>query len=192
LSELALLQARTPRTGFLRWIERHFDIRPYTPALTFDSAKARPFDWCGLIDATWSHNRDKAFPHRPHCDHDEAESIQPDAPRSLLDRTPGLLRDGDTLPDKGSEPSRDCSDEPPLSWTSHSHGIQLEGSALGRVAPFSPYPRLMRPRFLDPLSLFGESARSLLSRLEYRSSSECVCLSLTTGRSQWICLRTRL
>ena len=48
----------------------------------------------------------------------------------------------------------------------------------------SPYPRLMRPRFLDPLFPFGEiSSNRTYPRLEYRSSRECVCLSMTTSKS---------
>ena len=42
---------------------------------------------------------------------------------------------------------------------------------------FGPYPRLMRSRFPDPLSPFGEiSSYRSYPRLEYRSSSECVLL----------------
>lgn len=48
---------------------------------------------------------------------------------------------------------------------------------------FSPYPWLMRPGFPDPLSLSGDiSSNRSYSQLEFRSSSECVCLSVTTGR----------
>ena len=38
------------------------------------------------------------------------------------------------LRNEWSKAARDYSDEPPLNWTSHSHGIQLEGSARGRLA----------------------------------------------------------
>jgi len=65
----------------------------------------------------------------------------------------------------------------PLSWQSSSKGQRREG-----WQPFSPYPQLMRPRFPDPLSLFGEiSSNRSYPWLEYQSSSECVCLSVTTG-----------
>lgn len=53
-----------------------------------------------------------------------------------LDRTPGLLRYLCEFHTKGTSHDRHYSDEPPLNWTSHSHGIQLEGPALRKLAYF--------------------------------------------------------
>jgi hypothetical protein len=54
---------------------------------------------------------------------------------------------------------QDYSDEPPLNWANHSRGTQLEGPAQkGSLANSGPYPRLMRPRFPDPLSPSGDAS----------------------------------
>ena len=182
LNELALLQARTPRTGFS--VPKH---RP--PALTFDTqSKAKPDS--GFIDTALLCEHIKVCPHRPLW---IALARTAFSRATQLDRTPVLLRDIPCPSKERSKAARDYSDEPPLNWTSHSHGIQLEGSAphqidARRLATFGPYPRLMRSRFPDLLSLSGEiSSNRSYPRLEYRSSSECVCLSVTTGR--FPCLR---
>ena len=121
LNELALLQARTPRTGFS--VPKH-----RTPALTFDRSRRRNQK---LVSST-----------RPCCANTTRfvriarfVSLQRlHQPRAtILDRTPVLLRDV-PCPSKRSKAARDYSDEPPLNWTSHSHGIQLEGSA--------PHPKM--------------------------------------------------
>ena len=57
-------------------------------------------------------------------------------PSKPLDRTPGLLRCLSEFHTKGTSLDRYYSDEPPLNWTSHSHGIQLEGPALRKLAYF--------------------------------------------------------
>ena len=181
LNELALLQARTPRTGFS--VPKH---RP--PALAFDTSQRRNQK---LVSST-----------RPCCAN-TTRSVRIARfvllQRRLLlsramqlDRTPVLHRDVPCPSRERSKAARDYSDEPPLNWTSHSHGIQLEGPAPHQMTregwqTFSPYPWLMRPRFPDLLPLSGEiSSNRSYPRLDYRSSSECVCLSMTTGR--FLCL----
>ena len=100
-------------------------------------------------------------------------------PTSLLDRTPVLVRLNNTrlryygsVVWSGLLRRASIELDEPLSWQSSSKGQREEG-----WQPFSPYPRLMRPRFPDPLSPIGEiSSDRSSSRLECRSSSECVSL----------------
>ena len=168
LNELALLQARTPRTGFS--VPKH---RP--PALTFDTrSKAKPAS--GFIDTALLGEHNKVCPHRPLCIAPAAAS----AASNAIGYNAGITSRRTLLQYEGSKAARDYSDEPPLNWTSHSHGIQLEGSAPHLKMregwqTFSPYPRLMKSGFPDLLPLSGEiSSESLLSRLECRCLSECV------------------
>lgn len=52
-----------------------------------------------------------------------------------------------------------------------------KGQRLGSWRTSGPYPRLMRPRFLDPLSPFGEiSSITLMTNWHVGRSSECVSL----------------
>lgn len=52
-----------------------------------------------------------------------------------------------------------------------------KGQRLGSWRPSGPYPQLMRPRFLDPLSPFGEiSSFTLITDWYAGCSGECVSL----------------
>ena len=80
-----------------------------------------------------------------------------------LDRTPGLSRDV-PCPSKRSKAARDYSDEPPLNWTSHSHGIQLEGSARGRLANLQSLSLVDETKIPGPaVPVWRDQLESLLS-----------------------------
>lgn len=80
-----------------------------------------------------------------------------------LDRTPGLSRDV-PCPSKRNKAARDYSDEPPLNWTSHSHGIQLEGSAQGRLANLQSLSLVDETRIPGPaVPVWRDQLESLLS-----------------------------
>lgn len=52
-----------------------------------------------------------------------------------------------------------------------------KGQRLGSWRASGPYPQLMRPRFLDPLSPFGEiSSIALMTNWRVGRSSKCVSL----------------
>ncbi len=92
-----------------------------------------------------------------------------------LDRTPGLLRSLSVLRYKGNTLGRDYSDEPPLNWTSHSHGIQLEGPALGKLAYFRSLSLVDETEIPGPAVPVGRNqlVHSYL-RLGCQPLSECV------------------
>ncbi len=107
-----------------------------------------------------------------------------------LDRTPVLSRDDRFFLTREACDQRDYSDEPPLSWANLSPGTQLEGPALkGAGNAPSPYPRLMKPRFPDPLSPSGDASSKspFLQRLSPPASGETrrdVSMTTAAGRKK--------
>ncbi len=80
-----------------------------------------------------------------------------------LDRTTVLLQDVPCFHTREARPARDYSGEPPLNWTSHSHGIQLEGSARGRVATLRSLSSVDETKIPGPaVPVWRDQLKSLL------------------------------
>ncbi|MDA7979499.1 MAG: hypothetical protein MPJ50_12105 [Pirellulales bacterium] len=71
---------------------------------------------------------------------------------------------------------------------------QLEGPAREELATPDPYPRLMRPRFLDPLSPPGDISSIALMPgfMAHRVSNECVVHEHDDRRAESLAYDTNL
>ena len=133
-----------------------------------------------FIDTALSLN--KECPHRPNY-HGTIRSANT-FPKPL-DRTPGLLRCVHLFRYKGNKQNRHYSDEPPLSWTSHSHGIQLEGPALGKLANFRSLSLADETKIPGPAVPVGRSQlHPPYSDWIVGLQGNAFHISMTTGKSR--------